>query len=55
MNGTFIANQYVQDKMRTLITFDNGVEWRLMEPPEVDVDGNLIECELVMEFCVYEI
>ncbi|XP_065920049.1 VPS10 domain-containing receptor SorCS1-like [Dysidea avara] len=50
MNGTFIANQYVPGtshrQVRTLITFDNGVEWKLMEAPEVDINQNAIDCEL---------
>ena len=52
MNGTFIANQFVRGtngEVRTLITFDNGVEWKLMEAPEVDFNQEVIECELVCE------
>jgi len=48
MNGTFIANQLIAfPNVRTLITFDNGVEWKLIEAPEVDVDQKEIGCELV--------
>ena len=51
MNGTFIANQFVpgtyHNEVRTLITFDNGVEWRLMEAPELNVNQEEIDCELV--------
>ena len=37
--GTFIANQYVSgssgngDQVRTLISFDGGAEWNLVQPP----------------------
>ena len=59
MNGTFIANQYVPGtshrQVRTLITFDNGVEWKLMEAPEVDINQNAIDCELVMKLYINKI
>jgi len=54
MNGTFIANQFVpgtsHNEVRTLITFDNGVEWRLMEAPELNINQEEIECELVCNY-----
>ena len=47
-----IANQYVRSNpsqtnspIRTLITFNNGGRWRLVEPPDVDVNGNAVSCE----------
>jgi len=54
MNGTFIANQYIsnrKDNIRTLITFDNGAEWHLLQAPEVTSDGTETDCEVV---CMYE-
>ena len=49
MNGTFIANQYVNNSLthiRTVITFDNGAEWHLLEAPEVTKDGTETDCEV---------
>ena len=50
MNGTFIANQYIGDStgstIRTVITFDNGAEWHLLEAPEVTSDGSETDCEI---------
>ncbi|KAL5471537.1 hypothetical protein EMCRGX_G029661 [Ephydatia muelleri] len=52
VNGTMVANQYVRSDpsqtnspIRTLITFNNGGRWRLIEPPDVDVNGNAVNCE----------
>lgn len=50
MNGTFIANQYISSRsrnIRTLITFDNGAEWHLLEAPEITSDGKETDCEVV--------
>ena len=50
MNGTFIANQLISstsDAIRTIITFDNGAEWHLLEAPEVTTDGHVTDCEVV--------
>ena len=50
MNGTFIANQHVGGStggmIRTVITFDNGAEWHLLEAPEVTSDGSETDCEI---------
>ena len=48
MNGTFIANQYVSGSttIRTVITFDNGAEWHLLQAPEVTKDGSETDCEI---------
>ena len=51
MNGTIIANQYVYDKgtrdINTVITFDNGAQWYLLEAPESAAGGSKTYCELV--------
>ena len=48
MNGTFIANQYVNggSTIRTVITFDNGAEWHLLQAPEVTKGGVETDCEI---------
>ena len=54
MNGTFIANQLVSsvsDAIRTIITFDNGAEWHLLQAPEVTADGSETDCEVVSRWC----
>ncbi|CAI8030523.1 Sortilin-related receptor [Geodia barretti] len=52
VNGTMIANQYVRDTpdvtdapIRTLLTLDNGGNWELIHPPDLDVYGNPVNCE----------
>ena len=48
MNGTFIANQRVNGGLtiRTVITFDNGAEWHLLQAPEVTKDNVETDCEI---------
>ena len=48
MNGTFIANQYVNggSTIRAVITFDIGAEWHLLQAPEVTKDGMETDCEI---------
>ena len=50
MNGTFIANQLISsisNAIRTIITFDNGAEWHLLQAPEVTTNGGETDCEVV--------
>ena len=35
------------ESLSTMITFDRGGEWRLLNPPQYDDEGNPIKCELV--------
>ena len=49
MNGTFIANQFVDNTkahIKTVITFDNGAEWHLLQAPEVMKNGTETDCEV---------
>lgn len=48
-----VANQYVRSSasqrnspIRTVITFNNGGQWSLIQAPSVDVNGNAITCAI---------
>ena len=34
-------------ELRTIITFDNGAEWHLLPAPEVTINGDEADCEVV--------
>ncbi|XP_058250232.1 VPS10 domain-containing receptor SorCS2 isoform X1 [Hemibagrus wyckioides] len=45
IKGVFLANQKVDGKVRTLITFNNGRDWELLTPPTVDMNGKAVNCK----------
>ena len=50
INGTMVANRYervnaTSSLIRTVVTLDNGGEWRYISPPETDLTGAPILCE----------
>lgn len=47
IKGVFLANQKVDSKVRTLITFNNGRDWELLTPPTVDMNGKAVNCKQV--------
>ena len=47
--GIYLATNLTADvpgrrKLRTLITYDKGGEWRLLEPPKTDSNGRPTRC-----------
>uniref|UniRef100_A0A4W3H7Z2 Sortilin-related receptor n=1 Tax=Callorhinchus milii TaxID=7868 RepID=A0A4W3H7Z2_CALMI len=50
LRGVYIATQmngsYNEENMRSVITFDKGGTWQLLEAPSYDSDGVKISCEL---------
>ena len=52
LTGVFIATQLDKGKVgtrpyRTLITYNKGGTWQLIQPPRYDSDGSMMECFLV--------
>ena len=52
MRGVYIASQLINkslavDHQRTLITFDKGGEWQLVEAPRRDILGRPTNCSIV--------
>ncbi|XP_071524036.1 sortilin-related receptor-like isoform X2 [Panulirus ornatus] len=56
VRGVFIASQLMAnftassgnlglEHLTSYITFDQGAQWKPLQPPRVDVDGNFIDCE----------
>ncbi|CAH1258734.1 SORCS3 [Branchiostoma lanceolatum] len=47
LKGTFVANQHTPRRNpRTLITWDKGGEWSMVQAPEKDIHGQLFNCTL---------
>ncbi|KAK2860036.1 hypothetical protein Q7C36_004202 [Tachysurus vachellii] len=45
IKGVFLANQKVDGKVRTLITYNNGRDWNPLAPPTVDMNGKAVNCK----------
>ncbi|KAL6064484.1 hypothetical protein QOT17_010881 [Balamuthia mandrillaris] len=53
LSGIYLANQYIvtdpeagpSDMIHTLISYDQGAQWRTLTPPSVDSEGKTIVCE----------
>ncbi|XP_027001324.1 VPS10 domain-containing receptor SorCS2 [Tachysurus fulvidraco] len=45
IKGVFLANQKVDGKVRTLITYNNGRDWHPLAPPTVDMNGKAVNCK----------
>ncbi|TTA98333.1 VPS10 domain-containing receptor SorCS2 [Bagarius yarrelli] len=45
IKGVFLANQKVDGKVRTLITYNNGRDWEPLTPPTVDLNGKTLNCK----------
>ncbi|KAF7706801.1 hypothetical protein HF521_020055 [Silurus meridionalis] len=45
VKGVFLANQKVDGKVRTLITYNKGRDWELLAPPTVDMNGKPVNCK----------
>lgn len=46
-----IANMRQDNQVKTYITYNKGRDWRLLQAPSADLDGNDIHCILV-RYCI---
>ncbi|XP_072512789.1 LOW QUALITY PROTEIN: VPS10 domain-containing receptor SorCS3 [Salminus brasiliensis] len=49
IKGMLIANRKVENQVKTYITYNKGRDWRLLQAPSTDLEGNEIYC--VLPFC----
>lgn len=47
IKGMLIANKRHDNQVKTYITYNKGRDWRLLQAPASDLDGNDIHCMLV--------
>lgn len=47
MKGVFLANQKVDGKVVTLITYSKGRDWDYLRPPSTDMNGKPTNCKPV--------
>ena len=47
IKGVFLANQKIDGKVTTLITYNKGQSWDLLAPPMTDMNGKTITCKAV--------
>nr|XP_057924142.1 VPS10 domain-containing receptor SorCS2 isoform X1 [Doryrhamphus excisus] len=45
IKGVFLANQRLDGKVRTLITYNKGRDWEPLTPPTTDMNGKTITCK----------
>lgn len=45
VKGVFLANQKVDSKVTTLITYNKGRDWEPLAPPTIDMNGKPITCK----------
>ncbi|XP_075999994.1 VPS10 domain-containing receptor SorCS2 isoform X2 [Genypterus blacodes] len=45
VKGVFLANQKIDSKVTTLITYNKGRDWELLVPPTADMNGKEINCK----------
>uniref|UniRef100_A0A3B4Y444 VPS10 domain-containing receptor SorCS3-like n=1 Tax=Seriola lalandi dorsalis TaxID=1841481 RepID=A0A3B4Y444_SERLL len=49
IKGMLIANKRQDNQVKTYITYNKGRDWRLLQAPATDLDGNDIHC--ILPFC----
>uniref|UniRef100_A0A7N6AV62 PKD domain-containing protein n=1 Tax=Anabas testudineus TaxID=64144 RepID=A0A7N6AV62_ANATE len=49
IKGMLIANKRQDNQVKTYITYNKGRDWRLLQAPAADLDGNDIHC--ILPFC----
>ncbi|KAL2102436.1 hypothetical protein ACEWY4_001604 [Coilia grayii] len=49
IKGMLIANHKLENQVKTYITYNKGRDWRLLQAPTTDLEGNSIHC--VLPFC----
>lgn len=47
IKGVFLSNKVVENQVRTYITYNKGRDWRLLQAPTTDLQGNKFYCEQV--------
>ena len=47
VKGVFLANQKIDGKVTTLITYNKGRDWDFLNPPDVDMNGKPTNCKPV--------
>lgn len=47
IKGVFLANQKVDGKVTTLITYNKGRDWEPLAPPTIDMNGKAVTCKSV--------
>ncbi|MGH0136389.1 UNVERIFIED_CONTAM: hypothetical protein FKN15_069335 [Acipenser sinensis] len=45
IKGVFLANQKVNGKVTTLITYNKGRDWDYLNPPSTDMNGKPVNCK----------
>ncbi|XP_031648078.1 VPS10 domain-containing receptor SorCS2 isoform X3 [Oncorhynchus kisutch] len=45
VKGVFLANQKVDGKVTTLITYNKGRDWEPLAPPTTDMNGKTVTCQ----------
>lgn len=43
----FLSNKVVENQVKTYITYNKGRDWRLLQAPTADLQGNNFYCEQV--------
>ncbi|XP_033987441.1 VPS10 domain-containing receptor SorCS3 [Trematomus bernacchii] len=49
IKGMLIANKRQDNQVKTFMTYNKGRDWRLLQAPATDLDGNDIHC--ILPFC----
>lgn len=47
IKGVFLANQKIDAKVTTLITYNKGRDWEPLTPPTTDMNGKPVTCKAV--------
>ncbi|XP_069548903.1 VPS10 domain-containing receptor SorCS1-like [Brachyistius frenatus] len=45
IKGVFLSNKVVENQVKTYITYNKGRDWRLLQAPTTDLQGNTVYCE----------
>ncbi|XP_036413192.1 VPS10 domain-containing receptor SorCS1 [Colossoma macropomum] len=49
IKGMFLANKKIEEQVKTYITYNKGRDWRLLQAPSSDLQGNSIHC--ILPYC----
>uniref|UniRef100_A0AAR2KZF5 PKD domain-containing protein n=1 Tax=Pygocentrus nattereri TaxID=42514 RepID=A0AAR2KZF5_PYGNA len=49
IKGMFLANKKMEEQVKTYITYNKGRDWRLLQAPSSDLQGNSIHC--ILPYC----
>ncbi|XP_034040762.1 VPS10 domain-containing receptor SorCS1-like [Thalassophryne amazonica] len=45
IKGVFLSNKVIENQVKTYITYNKGRDWRLLQAPPTDLQGNKVDCE----------